>query len=106
MLFKLQDEVHVQHSTTLYSDIPFIEKLAAYDKVRIVGLMTMAPHIEDEAELREVFRTLRGLRDQISALQLSHAPCEYLSMGMSNDYEIAVEEGATHIRVGSKLVEE
>lgn len=82
----------------------FINELEAYEKVKVVGLMTMAPHIEDRDEIRRVFRRLATLRDEVKAKQLSHAPCEYLSMGMSNDYDIAIEEGATHIRVGSILV--
>jgi pyridoxal phosphate enzyme (YggS family) len=82
----------------------FIEKLGEYEKVRVVGLMTMAPHTEDEHRLREVFRELAQLRDEISNQKIDYAPCQYLSMGMSNDYEIAIEEGATHIRIGSKLV--
>ncbi|HLS06757.1 MAG TPA: YggS family pyridoxal phosphate-dependent enzyme [Bacillota bacterium] len=82
----------------------FIKELATYEKVRIVGLMTMAPHVEDEKTLRHVFKRLASLRDEIKAKNLSHAPCKYLSMGMSNDYEIAIEEGATHIRIGSNLV--
>ncbi|WP_079529766.1 YggS family pyridoxal phosphate-dependent enzyme [Halobacillus hunanensis] len=82
----------------------FIEAMKAYDKIKIVGLMTMAPHIEAEEELRAVFRKLRALRDQVRDKHLAHAPCEWLSMGMSNDYQIAIEEGATHIRVGSSLV--
>jgi len=82
----------------------FIDQLKQYDKVKIVGLMTMAPHVEDENEVRKIFKQLATLRDDIKAKQLSHAPCDYLSMGMSNDYEIAIEEGATHIRIGSILV--
>ncbi|WP_163530429.1 YggS family pyridoxal phosphate-dependent enzyme [Halobacillus ihumii] len=82
----------------------FIEAMKAYEKVKIVGLMTMAPHVEAEEELRAVFRKLRALRDQVRDKHLAHAPCEWLSMGMSNDYQIAIEEGATHIRVGSSLV--
>lgn len=83
----------------------FIEQLAPYEKVEIVGLMTMAPHVDDQEEIRQVFRRLASLRDDIRNLSLAHAPCQYLSMGMSNDYEIAIEEGATHIRVGSVLVD-
>ena len=82
----------------------FIEQLEAYPKVRIVGLMTMAPHVDDEDELRRVFRQLRALRDDVKRRKLPHAPCEGLSMGMSNDFEIAIEEGATHIRIGTQLV--
>lgn len=83
---------------------PFIQDLSTYDKVRVVGLMTMAPHVEDEAMLRKTFKQLADLRDKIKNEKLPHAPCNYLSMGMSNDFEIAIEEGATHIRLGSSLV--
>lgn len=89
----MPDEVH-----------SFINELSKYPNVHVVGLMTMAPHIENEQELRKVFRKLASLRDEISTKQYSHAPCNYLSMGMSNDFQIAIEEGATHIRIGTKLV--
>jgi pyridoxal phosphate enzyme (YggS family) len=102
-------QVNVSGEDTKYGLQPdevheFIEQLKVYEKVQVVGLMTMAPHVEDEEEIRHVFRKLKTLRDEIKAKNLPHAPCEYLSMGMSNDYEIAIEEGATHIRVGSNLV--
>lgn len=82
----------------------FLHKLETFNKIRVIGLMTMAPYTNDEQEIRGVFSDLRMLRDEIIAENLSYAPCKYLSMGMSNDYEIAIEEGATHIRLGSKLV--
>jgi|SRR5690625_197103 len=84
--------------------IPFIEELKQYEKVKVVGLMTMAPHIEDEEEIRYVFRRLAKLRDDVMEKAYIHAPCQSLSMGMSNDYHIAIEEGATHVRIGSDLV--
>lgn len=84
--------------------LKFIQEIDQYENVHVIGLMTMAPHVEDEQVLREVFRKLADLRDQVKEKNLAHAPCEYLSMGMSNDYEIAIEEGATHIRIGSELV--
>ncbi|HLR80284.1 MAG TPA: YggS family pyridoxal phosphate-dependent enzyme [Bacillota bacterium] len=84
--------------------LPFIKDMVAYEKVRIVGLMTMAPHVDDERVLRNTFQELAGLKEKVQREKWSHAPCEYLSMGMSNDYEIAIEEGATHIRIGSALV--
>src|SRR5699024_2711364 len=84
--------------------LDFIEQIAQYEKVRVVGLMTMAPHVDDEERLREVFRQLVKLREQIKDKEFDHAPCKYLSMGMCNDYQIAIEEGATHIRLGSDLV--
>lgn len=84
--------------------IEFIKGLQAYDSIEVTGLMTMAPHIEDEERLREIFKETRQLQSDVQALNLSHAPCKELSMGMSNDYEIAVEEGATFVRIGTSLV--
>lgn len=82
----------------------FILQLANYDKIRVVGLMTMAPFTEDQEYIRTIFRALRELRDNLSAKSMDHAPCTLLSMGMSNDYVIAIEEGATHVRIGTALV--
>jgi uncharacterized pyridoxal phosphate-containing UPF0001 family protein len=66
--------------------------------------MTMAPHTDNEKLLRQIFQSLRKKRDLVRNKNLTQAPCEYLSMGMSNDFSIAIEEGATHIRIGSALV--
>ncbi len=93
-----------KHGLTSEEAIEFIKSLEQYSKIKVVGLMTMAPFVEDEEILRNCFRKLRELRDEVKGLNLSHAPCEFLSMGMSNDYKIAIEEGATHIRVGTALV--
>lgn len=93
-----------KHGLTSEEVIDFIKSLEQYSKIKVVGLMTMAPFVEDEEILRNCFRKLRQLRDEVKGLNLSYAPCEFLSMGMSNDYKIAIEEGATHIRVGTALV--
>ena len=82
----------------------FVKALRDYPNIQVVGLMTMAPFSNDETEIRTVFRQLRELRDTIQDKNWEHAPCPYLSMGMSHDYIIAIEEGATHIRIGSSLV--
>lgn len=82
----------------------FIKNLKDYSNVKVIGLMTMAPYTDDEGFLRKCFRTLRELQEKIHSLELSNAPCTELSMGMSNDYSIAIEEGATFIRIGSALV--
>lgn len=83
----------------LTAAMPALKQLTALD---ICGLMTMAPFVDDEAVLRPVFRKTRELRDRIRdahpTLELPH-----LSMGMSNDFEIAIEEGATIVRVGSAI---
>ncbi|MCA0969355.1 YggS family pyridoxal phosphate-dependent enzyme [Halobacillus litoralis] len=84
----------------------FVDMLESYEKVQVVGLMTMAPHTENEEQLRGIFRQLRAKRDIIRDKKMPHAPCEFLSMGMSNDFAVAIEEGATHVRIGSKLVGE
>ncbi|MDE5413046.1 YggS family pyridoxal phosphate-dependent enzyme [Alkalihalobacterium chitinilyticum] len=84
--------------------IPFIQELAQFPAVQVVGLMTMAPFVENSEDTRPVFKKLRLLQQEVQALSLDHAPCTELSMGMSNDYIIAVEEGATFIRIGSSLV--
>ncbi|MDM5189605.1 YggS family pyridoxal phosphate-dependent enzyme [Bacillus sp. DX4.1] len=84
--------------------IAFIRALQEFDKIEVVGLMTMAPFSGEDEEIRRCFQTLRGLQKQVQELQLSYAPCEELSMGMSNDYTIAIEEGATYIRLGTILV--
>jgi len=86
--------------------IPFIKELGKFENIVVVGLMTMAPLTEDESIIRQCFRGLRELRDEVSGLQLGYAPCTELSMGMSHDFSIAVEEGATMVRIGTALVGE
>lgn len=82
----------------------FIISLKELVNINVVGLMTMAPNTQDEAFLRSCFRNLRMLQEEIKALGLPHAPCTELSMGMSNDFQIAIEEGATFVRIGTALV--
>lgn len=82
----------------------FIQELSQYDKIRIVGLMTMAPNTDDTMLIRSIFKKMRELRDTLATKKLAHAPCTELSMGMSNDYSIAIEEGATFVRIGTALV--
>jgi pyridoxal phosphate enzyme (YggS family) len=86
--------------------VPFIKMIKDYPFIKIVGLMTMAPNTEDKDIIRNCFRNLRKCRQDVQALGCSYAPCHDLSMGMSNDYEIAIEEGATFIRIGTLLVGE
>jgi PLP dependent protein len=76
--------------------------LATLPGIRIQGLMTMAPLVAEPAETRPVFAGLRRLRDEITA---AHPQLHWheLSMGMTNDFEVAVEEGATIVRIGSAI---
>lgn len=81
----------------------FVTALAKYDKIRVVGLMGMAANTNDFTVIQQSFRKLAILRDGIEQMQLPYAPCHYLSMGMSHDYQIAIASGATHLRLGSIL---
>lgn len=76
------------------------ERFSARPGVRVLGVMTMAPLDADEAKLRRVFAGARSARELL--LKAGH-PANELSMGMSNDYEVAVEEGATMVRLGTIL---
>ena len=77
-------------------------ELAVLPGIRIEGLMTMAPLVADPEAARPVFRALRELRDELSVRCLQ-AEWRHLSMGMTNDFEVAIEEGATIVRVGSAI---
>ncbi|XKE93670.1 YggS family pyridoxal phosphate-dependent enzyme [Metaplanococcus flavidus] len=84
--------------------LDFIKTLEQYDKINVVGLMTMAPNVEDEEVLRKVFRDLKALQLDVAEREWPHAPCTETSMGMSNDYLIAAQEGATFVRIGTALI--
>ncbi|WP_204190355.1 YggS family pyridoxal phosphate-dependent enzyme [Mammaliicoccus sciuri] len=86
--------------------IPFIKELKDFKHIEIVGLMTMAPLTEDKIKLRQYFNQLRLLKEKVQSLNLSYAPCTELSMGMSNDFNEAILEGASYVRIGTKLVGE
>lgn len=95
---------HSKHGLTVEEVEPFIEQLKAYEQIHVVGLMTMAPNTEDEMIIRNTFKGLKELQLSLAAKQYEHAPCTELSMGMSHDYAIAVEEGSTYVRIGTALV--
>jgi PLP dependent protein len=80
-------------------------KLNALKHVRVRGLMTMASQTPNPADTRPTFAELRGIRDRLQSEVGNAMKLEHLSMGMTNDFEIGIEEGATLIRVGSALFE-
>lgn len=82
----------------------FLKQAREFAGLEICGYMTMAPVAQDPEETRGVFRRLRELRDEWLEGQFAPATAVHLSMGMSGDFEVAVEEGATFVRVGSILV--
>ncbi|GCF93963.1 YggS family pyridoxal phosphate enzyme [Enterococcus florum] len=104
-------EVNVSGEETKHGIQPdeldqFILSLQELTNVYIVGLMTMAPLDATENEIRQIFKALKQLQESIKKLEYAHAPCTELSMGMSQDFTIAVEEGATFVRVGTALFKE
>lgn len=80
-----------------------IEKISKFPHVRVKGLMTIAPFVENSEENREHFQRLRKLSVDIDSKKFDNVTMSILSMGMTNDYEIAIEEGATMVRVGTGL---
>ena len=99
-VFKCLVEVNVaSEESKLGASSEQAEALVAYAEslqfVEVQGLMTMAPYVEDAEEVRPVFANLRSLRDKLGLRELS--------MGMSGDFEVAIEEGATIVRVGSAI---
>lgn len=83
--------------------IPFLQKIGTLSGIHIRGLMHIAPYFEDVEETRPLFREMYQLFEEIKACKLPGIDMEILSMGMSHDYQIAVEEGANMVRVGSKI---
>lgn len=79
------------------------DRVVGLPMIRVLGLMTMAPLTEDEASIRDCFRRLRLLRDEFRMRSGGAMLFEHLSMGMSHDYPIAIEEGATLLRIGSAI---
>jgi hypothetical protein len=83
--------------------IPFLEEIINYNNIKVKGLMTIAPFAEDPEDVRWVFRDLRRLKETIKGKGYDNVDMEILSMGMTNDYEIAIEEGSNMIRIGTGL---
>ncbi|MBQ9421112.1 MAG: YggS family pyridoxal phosphate-dependent enzyme [Lachnospiraceae bacterium] len=81
----------------------FVRRISAHPHIRIRGLMTIAPYTDDPESNRVYFRGLRELKDKINAEHIPGVEMDMLSMGMTGDYEVAVEEGATFVRVGTGI---
>ncbi len=80
-----------------------IKEMAKMENIKVRGLMTVAPFVEDGEENRGVFRRLRQLLVDINGKKIDNVNMDILSMGMTGDYEVAVEEGATIVRVGTGI---
>ena len=83
--------------------LPFLEEISSYEHLQVKGLMTIAPFVANPEENREVFQKLKKLSVDIAAKNNNNVNMSVLSMGMTNDYQVAVEEGATMVRVGTGI---
>lgn len=92
-----------KHGVTPSELEPLAEAASEAGNIRVVGLMTMAPYSDDPERARPHFARLRELNESLRHLNLPRVTATCLSMGMSNDFEVAIEEGATHVRVGSAI---
>ena len=101
-------EVNVAKEESKYGLMPeevidFVDKLADFPHLRVKGLMTIAPFVDDPEENRPIFEHLRKLSVDIAKKNVDNMSMGILSMGMTNDYKVAIEEGATMVRVGTGI---
>lgn len=83
--------------------LPFVQELSGYPNLHVNGLMTIAPFVEDPEMNRNYFRSLKQLSLDIKEKNIDNIDMNVLSMGMTNDYLVAIEEGATMVRVGTAI---
>ena len=81
----------------------FVEQISKLPGINIKGLMTSAPFVDNPEDNRQYFKKLKDLSVDINAKNIDNVYMDFLSMGMTNDYVVAVEEGATHVRVGTAI---
>ncbi|MBE0448351.1 MAG: YggS family pyridoxal phosphate-dependent enzyme [Actinobacteria bacterium] len=111
MIGKMQDillEVNISGETSKHGFPPqeviaTIDELTSLRNVRVKGLMMMAPFIGDTNVLRPYFTKLKELFDNLTSRQGSNIEMRYLSMGMTNDFEVAIEEGSNMVRIGTAV---
>ncbi len=81
----------------------FVKAMEQFENIKVLGLMTVAPFSENPEDIRWVFKKMKGIYDKISGMKLKNTEMKYLSMGMTNDFEIAIEEGANIVRIGTAV---
>lgn len=101
-------EINIANEDSKFGILPedaegFIRELAQKKHICVRGLMTVAPFVENPEENREYFRQMKQLLVDINAKKIDNVEMDMLSMGMTGDYEVAIEEGATMIRVGTGI---
>ncbi len=83
--------------------ITFLQEVSGLPNIKVEGLMTMAPFYENPEDCRPCFRKLRELREEVKAKNIKNVEMIYLSIGMSNDFEVAIEEGSNMVRIGRAI---
>ena len=83
--------------------VEFIRQVSRFEHVKVKGLMTMAPFVPDPELARPCFRRLRELADEVRREAVGGVDMDWLSMGMTNDFEVAIEEGANLVRIGTAI---
>lgn len=96
-------EEHTKFGTTCEETVRLIENIAELPHIRIKGLMTIAPYVENPEENRQYFVGLHELSVDIMKKNIDNVSMDVLSMGMTGDYTVAIEEGASYIRVGAGI---
>lgn len=86
--------------------IELVRFASSFEKIKVRGLMTIGPLVDDPGRIRASFRTLKELKDRIAALHLPGVEMKFLSMGMTDDFELAVEEGSNLVRIGRAIFKE
>lgn len=81
----------------------FLESLAPLSGIRVLGLMTIGAFLPDPEQVRPCFRQLRGIFERAKDLELPNVQMRYLSMGMTSDFQVAIEEGANMVRIGTAI---
>jgi len=105
MMTNVLVEVNVSEEETKYGIKPeevepFLKEISGFSRIKVRGLMTIAPISEDQEEVRPYFRKLRELSKEIKSKNIKNVKMDCLSMGMTEDFEVAIEEGANMVRIG------
>ena len=101
-------QLNISHEETKFGlDIEELKVLLSemdqFENIRVKGLMTMAPFFDDPEEARGIFRKMKEIFEELKYNEYNHVEMKHLSMGMTNDYIVAVEEGATLVRIGTGI---
>jgi len=81
----------------------FVKDMEQFENIKILGIMTVAPYCEEPEDIRWLFKKMKEIFDSISKMELKNTNMKYLSMGMTNDFEVAIEEGSNIVRIGTAI---